>query len=388
MPCLSFRRRMLFNMYQRTLRSSFLCLIILFLTIIIVILLTFRLSNLQQECSTPHINVPQPQQQQQRIRYNSSSEHPVIFIGGMPRSGTTLMRAILDSHPLVRCGEETRVIPRILSMRAAWKKSPVEWNRLIAGGISESMIDSAVRAFVYEILLQHGKHADVLCDKDPFVLKYTSYISSIFPNAKFLLLIRDARAVIHSVMTRKVTITGFSLSDYRQNLRLWNKGIETMVNQCTEIGKDKCLMVYYEQLVLQPKKTIADILKYLNLPWVESVLHHEELVGKKISLSKTEHSSDQVIKPINTEALTKWVDHIPKDIKNELDTLAPMLKKLGYDIQSDVPTYGVADQLVLDNMNKLKENADFWNAKAKSYARQAPNDTRPFQNQSAQRTIH
>jgi protein-tyrosine sulfotransferase len=157
---------------------------------------------------------------------------------------------------------------------------------LIAGGISEAMIDSAVRAFVYEILTQHSKFADVLCDKDPFVLKYASYISSLFPNAKFLLLIRDARAVIHSVMTRHLEIPGFSFSDYRQNLKIWNKGINTMVRQCTQIGNEKCLIVYYEQLVLQPKKTIENILKFLNLHWVDSVLHHDELIGKKISLSK------------------------------------------------------------------------------------------------------
>ena len=89
-----------------------------------------------------------------------------------------------------------------------------------------------------------------------------------------------------------------------------------------------------------------------------------------------------MIKPINLEALNKWIKDFPKDIKSELDTLAPMLKKLGYDIQSDTPTYGSADQLVLDNMNELKENAQFWNAKAKSYARKAPDDRNLFQNQS------
>jgi protein-tyrosine sulfotransferase len=156
----------------------------------------------------------------------------------------------------------------------------------MAGGMSRNMIDSAVRAFIYEILVQHSKSADILCDKDPFVLKYASYVSSIFSNAKFLLIIRDGRAVIHSIMTRNVTITGFSLTDYRQNLKLWNKGVETMVYQCTEIGSDKCLMVYYEQLVLHPKQNIEKILKFLNLHWVDSVLHHEELVGKKIALSK------------------------------------------------------------------------------------------------------
>ena len=39
-------------------------------------------------------------------------ETPLIFIGGVPRSGTTLMRAMLDAHQDVRCGEETRVVPR------------------------------------------------------------------------------------------------------------------------------------------------------------------------------------------------------------------------------------------------------------------------------------
>jgi protein-tyrosine sulfotransferase len=94
-----------------------------------------------------------------------------------------------------------------------------------------------------------------------------------------------------------------------------------------------------------------------------------------------------VIKPINLEALTKWIGHMPKEVKSELDTLAPMLKKLGYDIQSDVPTYGVADQLVLDNMNALKEQAAFWEAKAKSYARRLPNDTKLFAQQPANRTV-
>ena len=91
--------------------------------------------------------------------------------------------------------------------------------------------------------------------------------------------------------------------------------------------------------------------------------------------NRTEHSSDQVIKPINLEALVKWIDHIPNDVKQEIDTLAPMLKKLGYDTKSDVPSYGKPDQIVLENMNQLKKNADFWNAKAKVYAHPVRNVT-------------
>ena len=48
--------------------------------------------------------------------YEYDRNSPIVFIGGVPRSGTTLMRAMLDAHPEVRCGEETRVVPRILQV--------------------------------------------------------------------------------------------------------------------------------------------------------------------------------------------------------------------------------------------------------------------------------
>jgi hypothetical protein len=64
-----------------------------------------------------------------------------------------------------------------------------------------------------------------------------------------------------------------------------------------------------------------------------------------------------------------------------------MLKKLGYDINSAVPTYGTVDQFVLDNMNKLKENAVFWKEKAKSYARKSPDDKSLLKNQSLNQNI-
>lgn len=75
---------------------------------------------------------------------------PLIFIGGFPRSGTTLMRAMLDAHGSVRCGEETRVIPRLLAMRATWSRSAKERIRLDEAGVTDHVLDSAVRAFLLE----------------------------------------------------------------------------------------------------------------------------------------------------------------------------------------------------------------------------------------------
>jgi protein-tyrosine sulfotransferase len=99
-------------------------------------------------------------------------------------------------------------------------------------------------------------------------------------------MIRDGRATVHSIISRKVTITGYDLNDFRQCLTKWNAGIGTMYEQCNEVGPQRCLMVYYEQLVLHPEKEMRKILEYLDLPWNDQVLKHEELIGKQISVSK------------------------------------------------------------------------------------------------------
>ncbi|KAG1951530.1 protein-tyrosine sulfotransferase [Pimephales promelas] len=237
-----------------------------------------------------------------------NKDMPLIFIGGVPRSGTTLMRAMLDAHPDVRCGEETRVIPRILAMKQMWSRSGREKMRLDEAGVTDEVLDSAMQAFLLEIIVKHGEPANFLCNKDPFALKSLSYLAKIFPHAKFILMVRDGRASVHSMISRKVTIAGFDLSSYRDCLTKWNRAIETMYTQCLEAA-DKCLPMHYEQLVLHPEKWMRTLLKFLNIPWNDAVLHHEELIGKVggVSLSKVERSTDQVIKPVNVEALSKWV---------------------------------------------------------------------------------
>ncbi|XP_065143609.1 tyrosylprotein sulfotransferase 1, like [Paramisgurnus dabryanus] len=282
-----------------------------------------------------------------------NEETPLIFVGGVPRSGTTLMRAMLDAHPLVRCGEETRVIPRLLAMQATWSHSARERLRLDEAGVTDEVLDSAVRAFLLEIIVGHGEPAPRLCNKDPFALKSLSYLSKLFPRAKFILMLRDGRATVHSMISRKVTITGFDLTSYRDCLVKWNRAVEVMYDQCLAAAHGNCLPVHYEQLVLYPDKVMGKLLQFLDLPWDSSVLHHEQLIGKAggVSLSKVELSTDQVVKPVNTEALSKWVGKIPADVVSDMASLAPMLSRLGYDPLANPPNYNKPGLLFLNNNN-------------------------------------
>lgn len=350
-------------------RPSFSSLLVI-LGIFILILIFFQVNkcNLPETPARPSLSIAPSyalnNSSEQRMSYDRNL--PLIFIGGVPRSGTTLMRAMLDAHPDVRCGEETRVIPRLLSMRTQWEKSQRESKRLQEAGLTAEILNSAISAFILEVIVRHGEPAPRLCNKDPFTLKSTKLLSQLFPNAKYLLMIRDGRASVHSMITRKVTISGFDLSNFRQCMTKWNAAIETMYNQCLEVGENKCLPVFYEKLVLQPSAYVRKILDFLEVPFNESVLHHQDFINKPggISLSKVERSTDQVIKPVNLEALSKWVGKIPKEVVAEMDKVAPMLQKLGYDPFGNPPNYGEPEKAVKENTDDIQKNHNFWENKA------------------------
>lgn len=63
-------------------------------------------------------------------------------------------------------------------------------------------------------------------------------------------------------------------------MQRWNNAISTMYDQCQLVGAKRCMLVYYEQLVLHPAHWMRQILKFLDVPWNESVLHHEEQINK------------------------------------------------------------------------------------------------------------
>lgn len=85
-----------------------------------------------------------------------------------------------------RCGQETRVIPRILQLRSHWMKSEKESVRLVEAGITKEVLNSAIAQFCLEIIAKHGDPARRLCNKDPLTLKMGSYVIELFPEVCLL----------------------------------------------------------------------------------------------------------------------------------------------------------------------------------------------------------
>ena len=213
---------------------------------------------------------------------------PLIWIGGIPRSGTTLMRTMLDAHDSVRCGEETHVIPRILGLHSNILSSNTSYARYKEAGVTRQVLLNATAAYLLNIISMHGEPAPRLCNKDPFTLSSIDIVIEMFPQSKFIFMIRDGRATAHSIISRKVSISGFDIKTYDGCLRDWNKAITRMHEKCKMAGATYCLPVHYEQLVLHPKAEMKRILEFLGLTWSDNVLHHQDFIDKAggVSLSK------------------------------------------------------------------------------------------------------
>ena len=86
-----------------------------------------------------------------------------------------------------------------------------------------------------------------------------------------------------------------------------------------------------------------------------------------------------MIKPINLEALTKWVGHFPEDVLKDAGNIAPMLSRLGYDPSATSPNYGVADDFVRNNTKSIHTNPELWQERAKSLLTMSPEEAARLQ---------
>src|SRR5688572_21024001 len=133
-----------------------------------------------------------------RPAYTSSASP--ILVGGCGRSGTTLMRVILDTHPRICCGPESRLFqPRVPSPPKLARRFD-----LPEAAVGELFAKSGSQAELIDrffALYSESRHKPRWAEKPPRNVLYLDYIFEHFPNARFVHMIRDGRDTICSLRT-------------------------------------------------------------------------------------------------------------------------------------------------------------------------------------------
>ena len=120
-----------------------------------------------------------------------------------------------------RCGPETHVVIDMLKLRYEWSNYKHLRDRNEAAGITKEIIDKAVSAFILEVVSRHGPPAELVCAKEPFLMTQAGYLVTAFSRARVLHMVRDGRAISHSLVSRNLEFPPFSNTDHAQNLKQW-----------------------------------------------------------------------------------------------------------------------------------------------------------------------
>jgi hypothetical protein len=239
-----------------------------------------------------------------------------IFVSGAPRSGTTLIQNMLDSHPEVFGGPELLHIPDILKLRSVLHSSiDREWIDLIC---SHTDVDKAICSFIEGLLLPLADKngCKYLSEKSPQNIVIFPELVRLFPEARFIHVIRDPRAIVASMLQ-----VGKRAKEKNVRAQRFTRNLYSAINYvkiCFDAGftaaKSASSQVYticYEQLVSDPEKKTKKLCKFLNLEWSPQMLRPGEFnhLGEKAATVKSNeiwYDKETYQSNPNTGSIRKW----------------------------------------------------------------------------------
>jgi tetratricopeptide (TPR) repeat protein len=257
--------------------------------------------------------------------------HRLALLAGHPRSGTTLLEQVLDSHPDIVSAEETEIFHDdacVTLLRALPDNVPIL--TALESATTGSLLRSRENYFhSMELSLGNPVGGRLLVDKNPILTFLIPALIRIFPEVKLLVALRDPRDVCLSCFMQPLFPIRQTSSAYL-NLESTVEEYAALMGMWTTLAlmiKNPWLEVRYEDMVNDLKSASRRVLDFLNVPWDERVLRFDEHARQKLVRSPT---YAEVTKPVFKTAIGRW-RHYQKYLEPYLDKLAPFVKKFGYD---------------------------------------------------------
>jgi len=273
----------------------------------------------------------------------------IFFITGRIRSGTTLLNRILNNHSDIFIPQESPYIMhlytkynnittwnenKILSFYDdLWKEIRVTqfWKldrvkdelkkELLALGNKANFVSLCDVVFKVQAKNRGDQQAFIWGDKNPSYALYLNELRKAFPNAKFILLVRDARSNILSCQN-----ASFDFNDVAILAERWNYFIKK-INQFHKKNPQHSLIVKYEDLLQQGEQTLKDICKFLGISYQNQLLDFHKKDEKLESWKKFYN------RPLEADKVLKWKKEMIKENIQVTEQISrKWLKHHGYEL--------------------------------------------------------
>jgi hypothetical protein len=231
-----------------------------------------------------------------------NSTNPFVFLVGCPRSGTTMLKRMVNAHPLVAVTRETHWIPGNFEKRKGVTDDGLVTDRIVDKFFEhqrfdqmkmrrerlEAMVEQnpgmTYASLVSRLFDHYGKRKKkpLVGDKTPTCVRKMPTLHQLWPQAKFVHLVRDGRDVCLSMRNwRMVHKTAGQFSTWQIDpvvtTALWWKALVGLgMQDGVAMGENRYLDLRYEQLVLSPGRECRKIASFLELPYSESMESYYE----------------------------------------------------------------------------------------------------------------
>lgn len=264
------------------------------------------------------------------------SECKYIFITGNSRSGTTMMSRILGNSEKVFAFHEIHFFGNIIGGGKEFEKisreSAIELFAILISAerdgvfkrrnpskylneahffFSEIKEITFTNIEIYKLFLNYItgiNQKKIPCEQTPYYVFYVEEILRYFPSARFINLIRDPRDILLSQKRRwKRRYLGAGYVPFRETIRTWinyhpvtiSKLWNASLASSLRFNNETFLNIYFEDLIIQPEKTMHTVCRFLNITFQDKMLNIP-VVG-----SSSESDID-VLSGIDKAKLSRW----------------------------------------------------------------------------------
>jgi hypothetical protein len=279
-------------------------------------------------------------------------QQPAPVIVGMARSGTTLLRMMLDANSQLAIPPETNFGPALdaferqgagAAARAAVRSQA--WGDFnISGGEFIQLVDDAQPGSFGDFLrIFYRLYAELQGkprwgDKSPYYVTRMSAIHTHLPEARFIHIVRDGRDVALSLQP-----LWFGPSAPADIARWWVRTLESARHQGE--GLAHYMEVRYESLVLEPVPTLQRICEFVELEWEESMLDYHRAASRRLAAETVDRElPDRVVpraerlgiheligRPPQADRVERWRREMSAADRDAFESVAAeTLKAYGY----------------------------------------------------------
>lgn len=277
----------------------------------------------------------------------SMSASQPVFLLGFQRSGTTLLRLLLDAHSSLAIPFESFVLIDFWRRRSTYgdlctleQRARLVEDLIRAKGISSwnprvSRIDidlescTSYAATIDALFTAYARH----CGKTRWGDKTPSYTSDfhilnlLFPEARFVHLIRDGRDAALSLVRQP-----WGPSDFPSALRKWNEVVGWARKMGAMLPSARYLEIRYEDLIADPESVLRSVTSFVGLEYEPQMLQaharvHETMPSRSMGVHR------HLAHPVDPQLAEQWRDGLSRSEQALAVKLAgPLLEELGYPI--------------------------------------------------------